>query len=347
MPSPARIVVALTIAAALALTSQAAGAEDGRGGSPQAPTCGAHPGRHARHQGRRRHLGDRAGRGGPGRRRRPRQAAGGPGAPGPDPGVKAHATEALIEVQRRTGELQQTLDARVRNAYMTGNLTGLALVLQADSLPPPAQQDRHRRLRRPTGTRDAGPAAGGPGPDRLPARHPDPERTRAAGRRAGRCRQADQAAQGPGATPQARAGSQELRRLILQQEQTLALAGGGGPAGGGPAAAATCRASHRPSCGSSCASGAGTQRPTTRPRPPSASASYCSATGSSTSARTMPPPTAASSCGRSAPTYATATAPPSGPWRGPRLEGCQAPATAVRVPVMPAWRWPGMLQYTW
>jgi len=48
---------------------------------------------------------------------------------------KAQATEALIEVGSRADALQGVLAERVRDAYMTGNLTGLALVLEADSLP--------------------------------------------------------------------------------------------------------------------------------------------------------------------------------------------------------------------
>ena len=118
----------------------------------------------------------------------------------------------------------------------------------------------------------------------------------------------------------------ELERVRAVRQRAKGAAGR--PGGGGPPVAAsapagrggavTCRAPRRPSTGSSCASPAATRPPTTRPRRRSGSASCCWATGSCTWARTTRPPTAAASCGRSGPTCATATARPPGPRRSGR-----------------------------
>jgi septal ring factor EnvC (AmiA/AmiB activator) len=252
MLSRARIAVALAIASVLALTSHAAGAED-RGGRPSQAS-------------------DRSGGiGGVWRAARPDAATLAIALAEADRAVadargklrearerlaltreyKAQATEALIEVRSRTDELQQTLDARVRDAYMTGNLTGLALLLEADSLPHllsrtatagfAAQRERETLVRLQAARdqiaslhatqvqnereqRAAEAAVAGRLAELLRVRA-----ARAAAKRALDARAAGLA----GASAQARAGSQELRRLILQQERTLALAGGGRPVGGG------------------------------------------------------------------------------------------------------------------
>jgi hypothetical protein len=242
MPSRARIVVALTVASVLALTSHAAGAED-RGGRiggvrraarPDAATLAAAL-----------VEADQAVANARGRLREARERL------VLTREYKAQATEALIEVRSRIDGLEQTVDARVRDAYMTGNLTGLALVLEADSLPNllsraatagyAAQRERETLVRlraardqitslRATQVqnereqRAAEAAVAGRLAELLKVRA-----ARVAAKRALDARAAGLA----GATAQARAGSQELRRLILQQERTLALAGGGGPVGGG------------------------------------------------------------------------------------------------------------------
>jgi len=252
MPSRARIVVALTIAALLALTAQAAGAEDRRSGSPQATDprgaiqAGERgPGADAATLAIALAEADRAVADARGKLREARERL------ALTREFKAQATDALIEVRSRTSELQQTLDARVRDAYMTGNLTGLALVLEADSLPHllsrtatagyAAQRERETLVRlqaardqiaslhatqvqneREQRAAEAAVAGRLAGLLRVRAE-------RAAAKRALDIRAAGLA----GATAQARAGSQELRRLILQQERTLALAGGGRPVGAG------------------------------------------------------------------------------------------------------------------
>jgi hypothetical protein len=134
---------------------------------------------------------------------------------------------------------------------MTGNLTGLALVLEADSLPHllsrtatagyAAQRERETLVRLEA-ARDqiaslhatqvqnereqqaAEAAVAGRLAELLRVRA-----ARAAAKRALEARAAGLA----GGTPRSRAGSQELRRLILQQERTLARTGGGRPVGSG------------------------------------------------------------------------------------------------------------------
>ena len=321
MPSRARIAVALTVAVVLALTAQAAGAEDRRGGSPQATDprgaiqAGERgPGADAATLAIALAEADRAVADARGKLREARERL------ALTREYKAQATEVLIEVRSRTDELQQTLDARVRDAYMTGNLTGLALVLEADSLPHllsrtatagyAAQRERETLVRLRAArdqiaslhaTQLANEREQQAAEAAVAGRLAELLRVRAA--RAEAKRALDIRAAGlAGATAQARASS----RAVASRWAA------------GPAAAATCRASRRPSSGSSCASLAGTRALTTRPPRRSGWGSCCSATASCTSAGTMPPPTAASSSGRSGPTCATATAPPSAPRRSGR-----------------------------
>ena len=251
MPSRARIVAALTVAVVLALTAQAAGAENGRGGSQQATdppgavqAVGGGTGADAASLAIALAEADRAVADARGKLREARERL------ALTREYKAQATEALIEVRSRTDELQQTLDARVRDAYMTGNLTGLALVLEADSLPHllsrtatagyAAQRERETLVRL-RAARDQ--IASLHATQLANEREQQAAEAAVAGRlaellrvlaaRAEAKRALDIRAAGlAGATAQARASSQELRRLILQQ-QNLALAGGGQPVSGG------------------------------------------------------------------------------------------------------------------
>src|SRR5918995_2113010 len=239
----------------------------------------------------------------------------------------------MSERSREVGLEEARLAEQGRGAYMTGRVTGLAVMVQANDLRDlveravtlsyviSADQDVLSRLevarKRAVQLHDGmvkAEKARVAAEATVRVQLGELERVRAVRQQAKRKMDA-RVAKLAGAAAALRSRSAELRHLIRQEElaRQRAARGGGGGSIHGSGGAVTCRAPRRPSTGSSCASPAGSRPPTTRPRRRSGSASCCSATGSCTWARRTPPPTAAASCGRSGPMSATATAPPPGP----------------------------------
>src|SRR5215218_9724382 len=249
----------------------------------------------------------------------------------------AAALVALEAATDEVGRQEARLAEQVRGAYMTGRVTGLAVVVQATDLRDlveravtlsyviSADQDVLGRLE--VARRRAAQLHG----DMVRA-----ERARAGPRPGCGARWPSWSGSGPCASrprrgwtpgwpgwPGPRPPCAAARPSCGASSARRSWPGSGpqlppwpavaGPPPGGRAGAVTCRARRRPSAGSSCTSPAATRPPTTRPRRRSGSASCCWATASSTWARTTRPPTAAASCGRSGPMSRTATARPPGP----------------------------------